>query len=132
MKKPLYQEIAICLQAMINCEASGNTEWFDRHEERIEELCKNHMPRGSGFDSGTTLDMDRSNPDRLVFTSAYHHMDENGYYDGWSDPVIVTVKPSLQFGIDIRITGIRRKDRWSCTDYFYETFDHALRQEVEP
>lgn len=130
MKKPLYQQIASSLQAMINCEKSGNSDWYTRHQETIEDLCKNHMPAGSGFDAGTQLDFDRSTPEKLVFISAYHHMDENGFYDGWSDPVTVTVRPSLAFGILISISGIRRKNRYE-KDYFYDTFDQALHQEVK-
>ena len=82
MKKPVYSHIASLLIAMDNCSKSGNSEWLAKHEQSIESLIEESMPSGSGVDCGTKLDMDRSRPDRLVFTFSYHHMNENGYYDG--------------------------------------------------
>ena len=56
--RPLYRELADAIQAKKNCQASGNTEWFDRWEDTIK-LLVNHLPSGSGI-SGTTLDEDSS------------------------------------------------------------------------
>ena len=78
MKQPFYRAIASTLQARINCEKRGNYEWHARHLERIESLVKAHAPSGSGFDNGTRFDVDASTPERLVFTTSFHHMDERG------------------------------------------------------
>ena len=84
------------------------------------------MPSGAGIDSGTQIDMDKSRKDRLVFTTSFHHMDEWGGYDGWTEHQ-VSIRPSLAFGIDIVIS---EPDRNDVIDYLHEVFDSALRAEV--
>ena len=76
------ERIASTIEAIANCRQSGNTEWEAKHDEALAKIVRNHLPSGSGFDSGTLLDTDRSRPDRLVFTTGFHHMTE-GSYDGW-------------------------------------------------
>lgn len=127
MKRKLYQHFASRLQAMQNCAKDRNVEWYDKHETVIERLCKNHMPSGSGFDNGTTLDPVASIPDRLVFSTAYHHMNEAGYYDGWSDHRVV-VRPSLAHGFTLHITG---RDRNDIKDYIADVFNTALAEEID-
>lgn len=94
-------------------------------KDRIKTTVKDFMPSGSGVDDGTKLD-DRSNPDKLEFIASFHHMDENGCYDGWTDHRVI-VKPSLVFGTSIRVTG---RDRNQIKDYLHELFDIALGQMV--
>lgn len=129
MKKKLFQEIASRLNAADNCAARGNREWQARHEAAVDQLVKDFMPSGSGIDSGTKLDeaARTHNPANLYFTTAFHHMDENGGYDGWTEHRII-VSPSLQFGFNIKITG---RDRNEIKDYLHEIFSHALNREVE-
>ncbi len=67
MKTPLYKKLASTLLAMENCEKTGNHDWYRQHKAVISSLVKNHMPSGSGFDSGTTLDFVKSNCEKLVF-----------------------------------------------------------------
>ena len=124
----LYQKLSQVLAAYHNSTAANNTEWVVKHSETIDRLCQTLMPSGSGFDAGTTLDINRSRSEKLIFASAYHHMDANGYYDGWSD-LTITVKPSLQFGFNIKITGLRRKNRHDI-DYMMDTFYEALNTET--
>jgi hypothetical protein len=107
-KQPLYRVIAGLLLAIENCDRRGNAEWKNEHTERLRELVKEHMPSGSGFDSGVDIDFERSNSERLVFYTSFHHMVE-GYYDGWTDHT-VTVKPSLFYGIDVKVGGRNRND----------------------
>ena len=125
--RPLYQELASAVQARLNCIASSDSEWEGKHEERIEALVKNHLPSGSGIDSGTAIDLDKSTGEKLVLTLSYHHMDEMGGYDGWTEHTI-TVRPSLLFGIDLTISG---RDRNRIKDYLYEVYQYALTREVE-
>ena len=120
-----YQVIATAVQARINCKERSNTEWFDKWTETIETETEN-LPSGSGIGSGVKFDFDASTPEKLVFLFGYHHMDSNGYYNGWTDHQLI-VTPSLQFGFHIRITG---KDRNRTKDYLYETFQYALSEEV--
>ena len=99
----------------------------DTHETTIERLVKDFMPSGSGFDSGTKLDLDASHADKLVFTTSYHHMDESGSYDGWTEHT-VTVTPSLAHAFNIRISGRNRSD---IKDYIHQAFSDALRDDCE-
>lgn len=85
------------------------------------------MPSGSGIDSGTKLDYGRSTPDKLVFTMSFHHMNDSGMYDGWTDHSI-TVKPSLVYGIEIGISGRNRND---IKDYLGDTYHAALTYVVD-
>ena len=123
----LYQKLSQAIAAHHNSIAANNTEWIVKHSETIDRL-QTLMPSGSGFDVGTTLDVNRSSAEKLIFASAYHHMDANGYYDGWSD-LTITVKPSLQFDFTIKITGLRRKNRHDM-DYMMDTFYEALNTEI--
>ena len=127
MGDKVYSRLAQLLDAYRRNVETGNDEWRDKHQEMIDSLCENHLPHGSGFDSGVSLDYDRSNPNKLVFNAPYHHMDENGFYAGWGD-YAVTVKPSLAFGFDLTISG---RDRNGFKDYATELFDYMLREEVD-
>lgn len=127
MNRKLYAHIAVRLSAIENCEKSGNTEWLDKHTDAIEQLVNNLMPHGSGFDHGTTLNFDKSTPDKLVFDTAFHHMDESGMYSGWTDHT-VTVTPSLQFDFNLKIGG---RDRNGIKEYIYQQFDYLLGKEID-
>lgn len=91
----------------------------------IEKLVKNKFPSGAGFDAGTKLDLGRSTGEKLVFTTSFHHMDEHGGYDGWTEHTI-TVKPSMQFDFDLKVSG---RDRNGIKDYIAEQFDYTLGEE---
>lgn len=121
----IYQLLAGLVDARLRSIERGNTEWVERHAERIARVVSEYLPSGSGFDSGTTLDLDVSKPDRLVFRTAFHHMNEGGYYDGWTDHNVI-VTPSLAFGFNLRITG---RDRNEIKDYIAETFRYVLDAE---
>lgn len=127
MKRKLYAVLASLIDARENCRKSGNTEWFDRHEDKANELADNYLPSGSGFDSGTKISWDKSTGSKLVLETSYHHMNENGYYDGWTDHT-VTVTGSLTSGFDMKIGG---RDRNGFKDYAYDVFSEALNTEVE-
>lgn len=127
MKKPLYTVLASTYIAWKNCQEKGNIEWFGKHQERLTDLVKNHLPHGSGFDSGCRFSFNRSTPDRLVIHTSFHHMDENGYYAGWTEHTVI-VTASLAFGIEIRITG---RDRNAWKDFAHDVFQTSLMEEIE-
>ena len=122
---PLYQIIAGLIQARLTCEAD-NPEWFDNHTAKLREIAKNELPSGSGIDSGTAIDLDESTPEKIVLTTEYHHLNDGGYYDGWTAHKVI-ITPSLQFGISVKITG---RDRDDIKDYLSDVFDTALNAEV--
>ena len=129
MKRKVYSEIASRVIAIGNCINSKNTEWQAKHETALEEIVKEFMPRGSGFDSGTTLDIDaaiKCNAAKLVFNTSFHHMNDGGYYNGWTSHV-VTVSPSLAFDFTLKISG---RDRNGIKEYMHDVFNQALNTEV--
>jgi hypothetical protein len=128
MQKPLYKELANTIQARLNCEKTENWDWFSRHEEKIDDMARNHLPSGSGIDSGCTIDMEKSNGDRIVIDSSYHTMSDMGYYGRWID-FTVTVKPDLICDFILTISGRFGRDQ-DLKDYLYDIFDMALRYVV--
>lgn len=135
----LYAELSALVAARLNCIADDarykptdvsqsitmRRGWIDKHTERIHNLVGNHMPSGSGFDQGTGLDLDASHADKLVFTTSYHHMNDGGMYDGWTEHT-VTVTPSFN-GLNIRVSGRNRND---IKEYIRDCFDSALETEL--
>jgi hypothetical protein len=126
MKLTVIREIASAVQAWKNCKATNNS-WADNWDERLDWLESNALPSGSGFDSGTKIDCERTKGDVVVLTTSYHHMNDNGYYCGWTKHVI-TVRPTFD-GISIKISG---RDRNQFKDYAYQTFEQSLSEEVIP
>ena len=123
---PKYKRLAGTIQARLNCIQNNNREWEENHEETINNIIKS-LPHGSGIDGVTKIDLDKSTPDKIIIYSEYHCMNENGYYDGWVD-FTITIKPSLQFGIDLNITGNFGSKNQDLKDHLYETFDSDLRK----
>jgi hypothetical protein len=116
-KTNLFVAIARAISARDNCRNSGNSEWEEKHSETIENLCRQHLPNGSGFDAGVKLD-DTSTPEKLIFRADFHHLNDGGFYDGWTTHN-VTITSSLVHGINIRVSG---RDRNGIKDYIADTF----------
>lgn len=83
------------------------------------------LPSGSGFDSGTRLI--RASYSLIVFETEFHHVNENGYYDGWTSHR-VAVRPSFLFGLDIAVSGKNRND---IKGYISYVFSRVLDTEFE-
>jgi hypothetical protein len=128
MKRKLYVELASRVDARKRCAETGNTLWYEKHEEKIAELIDT-LPHGSGIDGKTELDFDASRADKLVITGEYHAMNEVGYYDGWYD-FKLTVTPSLVHGFTMSISGRFGKYQ-DVKEYLYEVFRDGLLQEVD-
>lgn len=74
-------------------------------------------PSGSGFDCGVVLDVESCTPSRLVFITSFHHMNDTGHYDGWTEHTVL-VTPT--FGsINVDVTG---QNRNGIKDYIADTF----------
>lgn len=118
-KRKVYAAIAAALIASRNCEQNGNTDWLIAHKARIDWLVKQYLPSGGGFDAGTKLDLIRSKAGKLVFNTSYHHMNDAGYYDGWTEHA-VTIVPT--FDDCINIASITGRDRNSIKEYIADVF----------
>jgi len=124
--EPCYRMLASTIQARLNCLEKGNGEWLDKHTELLRLIEREILPRGSGIDSGTTIDLDRSHGERIVLTTPFHHMNESGMYDGWTDHTI-TIRASLWATIDITIGGPNRNQ---IKDYLGDVFHTVLMANV--
>ena len=118
-----YAVLARTIGARNRCEESN--PWKAKWQAHIEQLLE-AFPSGSGFDRGTQL-CEESTPEKLVFNTAFHHMNEGGFYDGWTEHR-VTITPSLEFGYRMRISG---RDRNCIKDVIQDYFSQALECEVE-
>lgn len=120
------QQLASAIDARNRClsdDVLDLTHVVDVWDELISLIMRD-APRGSGIDAGTKLDEDRSNASKLVFTMGFHHMDEHGFYDGWSEHTCI-VTPAFQHGFDVRITG---RDRNGIKDYLAQVYQYWLGQ----
>ena len=117
-QQTVIQAIASAVQARKNCEISGNGEWFTRWTEELRHLEREYLPSGSGIDSGTTIDLDRSSGSVVYLNTSFHHMHESGMYDGWTEHTI-TVRPAFD-GIEITVGGRNRNEiKEYLGDVFY-------------
>lgn len=153
MEKTVLSELASLIVARRNCIEMGNTEWESNHSDKIEDIVKNSLPSGSGFDSGFSLDLDESDgKQKIVLNTSYHHMDEHGYYSGWSYSKI-TITPQfsgIAYEIDTDFSGVGQGEPHDCSeheneygecdqyhgvyigdhdDYVIETLDYSLSQQ---
>ena len=131
MSKPLYQIIASKLVAYNNCAnraalGAEHNIWGERHFNALKAAVKEGMPSGSGFDNGTQIEIESSKKDKLVFLTSYHHMDANGFYDGWTEHQVI-ITPSFD-GFDIRVTGRNRNE---IKEYIEGAFYEALRKRYD-
>ena len=123
MENKVYQYLAIAFTAMQNCDKSKSWEWYDKWENVIDNIVEN-LPHGSGIDGETQFSINKSKTNRLLITSQYHVMSEQGYYTRWIS-FTMTIKPDLRFGYDLTIKGNFGKDQ-DIKDYLVETFGYAL------
>lgn len=117
MNAPFYSALSSALVAFNNCVSRGSNAMAAQWSEYMARITKQHAPSGSGFDCGTTFCYSDSTADKLVFSTSFHHMDEHGAYDGWTEHSVI-VTPSFS-GIHVRVTG---RDRNEIKDYIANAF----------
>ena len=130
-----YRVLSDALTAQRNCEeeaARGPLACAEHFSELAHEwsgyidyLMRNHAPSGSGFDNGTKFHPESSTHTKLVFVVDYHHMNEGGFYDGWTTHS-VTVTPTFD-SVHVRVSG---RDRNQIKDFIADTFYSLASQDV--
>jgi len=123
----LAQQIATAAVALGNCEISGNVEWRDIWTARLDAIARNVLPSGSGFNNGTSIDVDNCNGAKLAFETSFHHMTEHGVYDGWTEHSVL-VLPSFVCGFNVKVSGRNRND---IKDYIGDMFAEVLSREYD-
>lgn len=103
-----------------------STHWQEMRDKWEFLLCsmESTLPSGSGFDNGTKIARNESEHGKVVLHTSFHHMDENGGYDEWTEHRI-TVKPVFG-GIRIIVSGQNKND---IKEYIRETFHNCLETE---
>jgi hypothetical protein len=114
-KTKVYQQLSSIVAAYHLCVQSDNTEWAEKHLERIEAICKKHLPHGSGFDVGVSLDIEASSKNHLVLEVPYHPMNQWGMYISWTT-TIVTVEPDLTTGFVLGFETQEPPPQWDEWD----------------
>lgn len=132
---PLYIALATLLERRKNLARRDTLQkaMLDAVEDEIDRLVKEHLPSGSGFDCGTTLNFDMCEkpgdanacPHMLVFDTAFHHMDEHGFYSGWTEHKVIVTPTFL--GPVLRVTG---RDRDGIKEYIADQFHWAINHKV--
>lgn len=108
--------VAAC-EALRDCQATPNHPWTSRWASLLDSIEANLLPSGSGFDNGTKIDREATNARRISLTFDFHHMDENGFYDGWTSHN-VTIYPT--FGhLEVIVSG---RNKSQIRDYAAEVF----------
>ena len=115
----VYQALAQAVEGM------NDGRWADIMEEKIENIMKG-APSGSGIDSGTQFLPEKSSQEKLVFSADYHHMNETGFYDGWTSHLVIVTHDLI--GLNIRITGRNRND---IKDYLSDVYYQWLMEDVD-
>lgn len=120
-----FEHVYRLWEAKEECKRIGNTLWYDKHAENLQELLA-MLPHGSGLDGEYKLSVQK---EKIVITMQYHAMDENGFYDGWID-FTMTIKPSFFYGYNLKITGNFGKYR-VIKDYLYEVYDELFTKDIK-
>ena len=122
MSRTIIATLASTIQARLNCEQRpANAQWFQRHSDRIDNICSELLPSGSGIDQGVKVDLVRSTGEKVVLLVPFHCMDPNGFYDGWRD-FVVTITPSFD-GHNIKVSG---RDYHGLKEYLADLFSETL------
>jgi hypothetical protein len=101
--------------------------------EQMEDLVKNYLPSGSGFDGDISID-EKSTDKKIILHVEYHHMNDNGFYDGWSTFKLIIV-PSLAYDYSLVVKGetVVKKYFYDGVfkNYIIDTFMPYLDKEME-
>jgi len=115
----VYEALAQAVEGMNDGRCAGTME------EKIENIMKG-APSGSGIDSGTQFLPEKSSREKLVFAVSFHHMNEVGFYDGWTEHLVIVTHDL--FGLNIRITG---RNRNNIKEYLSDVYYHWIMQDID-
>ena len=120
--RKLYELLA----ELVVTQSTQNDEWAPKSRDKANDLAEHFLPHGCGFDAGTHVDWKRSKVNRIVLYTHFHHINDGGFYDGWTEHSVV-VTPSLVYGFETRITG---RDRNEIKNYIGEEMELRLRNTI--
>lgn len=134
---PLYRAMAHRLAQIANLQEAArplDDPFLVEAKQALKDLI-DELPHGSGIDCDWHVTGERPGGEhgckKLILRNSYHHMDECGGYDGWTD-FKVTVTGDLLSDIDVLVQGRFPAKYADTRDYLCEILTHALKEEVEP
>jgi hypothetical protein len=119
----LYQVLAQYIGTYQRHQAKDDHEGQARWARLAHALFKQYNLFGS-FDAKLLLEDCTEN--KIVFEIDFHHMNDNGYWDGWTSH-IVRVWPDLSCGFRLTISGVNKHD---IKDYLHEVADNMMNTVV--
>lgn len=122
----LFRVLARKIEYYNRVKSPDKQEFIDANMRSIETIEK-LLPHGSGIDTGCNIDLQASSENRIVIHFGFHHMNDAGYYDGWTQHKLI-ITPSLSNEFDLRITG---KNRNGIKEYLYDVFNFALTVQID-
>ena len=123
----VYQQLA----RLVDWNPTG--EYLDSKNKRVEDLVKNYLPSGSGFDGDISID-EKSTDEKIILRVEYHHMDINGFYDGWSTfKVIITASMAYNYCMQVKGESVVRKYFYHVgfDDFVISVFRDCLDKEMK-
>ena len=126
MKKIETCNILSTVQAYHNCEKSGNSLWYEKHETNIIDTLLEALPHGSGIDGKWDIEIEDK---KIVCINFYHVMNSDGYYTHYIDfrLNIRTDYRDINGRLIFSITGNFGKCQ-DIKDYLYESIDYCLSE----
>jgi|VirMetMinimDraft_7_1064189.scaffolds.fasta_scaffold241884_1 hypothetical protein len=119
----VFQKISQELTVLAN--PNADQHWIDKARDNLEWIQDEILPSGSGFDSGCKI-LEHSKRNRIIIQCDFHHMNENGYYDGWTYHTCI-ITPDLAYDHEMRVTGKNKRDiKNYILDIIYDAIDSTI------
>ena len=128
--QPFCKALSGIISGRLGALKGENFQWFDAREREIAQIESDCLMSGSGFDSGTTVDLDKSTSEKIVLNSAYHTMDDSGMYGQWID-LTITIVPSLQWSYDFKVNMHGFRDTKGHREYIESCVETILSADLE-
>ena len=111
-------------------------EAYNTHYKTLQDIHKDYLPSGSGFDGQITIE--DANDKKLTIKFDWHLMTDDGYYDGWLDLLLI-VTPNLANDFDMKIKWYtngnekRKVGRYKpvIEEFLYDEWYYILTQEID-
>lgn len=124
VKQTVIQKLADALEVIRFQEKRGTPEKAESARRVLKDIERNFLPSGSGFDSGTSVSVDTCRDDCIQLFTTFRHMNDIGYYDGWTaHPVYIRATFG---GISITVGG---RNRNGIKEYILDVLQDLLNRE---
>ena len=125
----LINMIASLLTEAWRADPSGDV--FSNREDLLDEIEREYLPSGSGFDSGCKIVREYALGLKEVrINFSYHVMHSDGYYTRWIHSAAIVTPTFDSSGLTIRLVHLASFKKDLVDDYVYDSIYQALSAEV--